>query len=82
MNMEEVKQNYPKEISQIKEGMLQQDPDDYNEISIANINVAGIVIGANIADDEVDPYNILKESAVADYVKSKNIPIIKIDLNS
>lgn len=82
MNMEEVKQNYPKEISQIKEAMLQQDPDDYNEISIANINVAGIVIGANIADDEVNPYNILKESAVADYVKSKNIPIIKIDLNS
>ena len=82
MNMEEVKQNYSEEISKTKELMSQQKPNDYNEISIANVNVAGIVIGANISDQDVNPYDILKEPSVANYIRSKNIPIIRINLNN
>jgi len=83
MNIEEIREHYSADIKEIQKRMQQQQPSfEHSEISIANVNVAGIVIAANISEHEVDPHDILKEPSVADYIKSKNIPIIRINLNT
>lgn len=83
MNIEEIRKNYSQDIKEMQGEMQNKEYTFiHNEISIANINVAGIVIAANISNDEANPNDILKEPSVADYIKSKNIPIIRINLNT
>lgn len=81
MNSNEIKQNFAQQISDMRKEMFKPSA-YYTEVSVANVNVAGFVIGGNINEEEIDPYEILKLDSVADYIKSKNIPIIKINLNS
>lgn len=81
MNSNEIKQNFAQQISYLRKEMFEPSS-DYTEVSIANVNIAGFVIGGNINEEEIDPYEILTLDSVANYIKSKNIPIIKINLNS
>ena len=81
MNSNEIKQNFAQQISDMRKEMFKPSA-YYTEVSVANVNVSGFVIGGNINEEEIAPYEILKLDSVADYIKSKNIPIIKINLNS
>lgn len=81
MNMEEIKQKYNKDIETLRNNMLETSS-CYTEVSIANIDVAGIIVDGKQETNYADIYDILKEPPIEKYIKIKNIPIIRINLNS
>ncbi|OLA94718.1 MAG: hypothetical protein BHW64_02490 [Candidatus Melainabacteria bacterium LEY3_CP_29_8] len=80
MNMEEIKQKYNKDIETLRNNMLITSS-YYTEVSISNIDVAGIVVDGKQETNYADIYDILKEPPIENYIKMKNIPIIRINLN-
>ena len=81
LNMNEVKQIYNEAIEIIRDDMLSPS-NQYTEVSVANIDVAGIVIDGAQETNYDNMYDILKEPPIENYIKMKNIPIIRINLNT
>ena len=82
LNMDEVKQKYKKDIENLRDDMLNPSS-DYTEVSIANIDIAGIIIDSNEDNNKNRSiYDILEEPSIKNYIKLKNIPIIRINLNN